>query len=239
MKLSDLRARVRLQIPSATAEAIADTTINGILNNAVDRVNLISQAYETFAKVANVPGQQLFSLSAICPGFLSISKSGVWWFTTAGTSVRMWPKTRRWLDNFIVNWRDQGTVTGNPTWYWHEGDELGFQPASTQLSTNVNKDFRVHYLLKSTAMGSDNAYPWNGSTTQELTALMCFDDALIAYALWRLCPALMDKEGRNYYETQYKNEIKLAIAQANRKWDLTSDYDYYIRPDITSGFLPQ
>lgn len=238
MNLGELRQRVVLQLPQATGETLNPATINLVINQSCDRINLIAQAYKTFASVANVPSQQIFSLSTICPGYLTMSKSGVWWFTTAGTSMRMWPKTRRWLDNFIINWRDQAPVVANPTWYWHDGDELGFQPASTQLSTNANKDFRVHYLLASTPMGGDNYYPWWNKIT-EMTALKAFDDAIIAYAVWKLSPALMDKEGRNYYEVQFKNEVKLASTQVKRQWDLTSDYDYYIRPDVASGFLPR
>lgn len=238
MNLGEFITRVRQQIPaSGSTGDMQDVTIQNTLNQGVVKVNLITRAYRTYVSVPNVPGQQLYSLSSICPGFLSMEKSGVWWFDTLGKSHRIWPKTRRWLDNFLVNWRDQSPVT-IPTWYWHDGDELGFYPASNQQSTNANKDFRVHYLLRPTPMGGNNNYPWNNGIT-ELTALACMDDAIIAYAVSKLAPAVMDKEGRNYYDGMFEKECKIGMAQIKRQFDLTTDYDYYIRLGIDSGYLPR
>lgn len=237
MMLSEMIIRVRQQIPaSGSTGDMQDVTIQNVLNQGVVKVNLSARCYKAEVKVSNVPGQQTYSLSAICPGFLSMEKSGVWWFDANGFSQLMWPKTKRWLDNFLVNWRDQDPTTV-PTWYWHDGDELGFQPASTQQSSNANKDFRIQYLLRPTPMGGNNNYPWTNGTT-ELTALACFDDAIIAYAVSKLAPAVMDKEGRNYYDEQFKSELKIGMAQVKRQLDMTTNFDYYIRPDISSGFLP-
>lgn len=238
MKLSEMITRVRQQIPaSGSTGDMQDVTIQNVLNQGVTKVNLVTRAYKNEVHIANVPNQQTYSLSAICPGFLTMEKSGVWWFDADGFSRRMWPKTVRWLDNFIVNWRDQAATTV-PTWYWHEGDELGFYPKSNQQSSNSKKDFSVKYLLKPTPMSGNDSYPWNNGAT-ELTSLMCFDDAIIAYAVSKLAPAVFDKEGRNYYDEQYKNECKIGIAQFKRQLDMTTDYDYYIRPDIDNGFLPR
>lgn len=238
MMLQEMILRVRQQIPSSGSTGdMQDVTIQNVLNQGVVKVNLATRAYKTEVRVTNTPNQQTYSLSSICPGYLTMEKSGVWWFDASGSSQRMWPKTRRWLDNFIVNWRDQAPVTV-PTWYWHDGDELGFYPASTQQSSNVKKDFLVQYLLRPAPMSGGNNYPWNNGTS-ELTALACFDDAIIAYAVSKLCPAVFDKEGRNYYDEQFKNEIKIGLAQVKRQPDLVTDYDYYIRLDVNSGFLPR
>lgn len=235
--------RVRQQLPnSGSSGDMPDLTIQNALNQGVVKVNLITQCYQTYVKVANIPAvagtPSQFSLSSICPGYLTMMDSGVWWFQTNGSSQIMYPVTRRWLDLYVPNWRDQSPVSGNPTWYWHEGDQLGFYPGSTQQSTNANLDFWVYYLLFPTPMGALNNFPWTNETT-EFTALNCMDDAIIAYAVSKLAPAVMDKEGRNYYDQQFKAECQTGAAQVRRKPDMTSTYGYYIQPNIPQGFLPQ
>lgn len=237
-----MTTRVRQQIPQSGGTGdMADLTIYNALNQGVVKVNLIIQCYQTTVKVANVPAvagtPALFSLSSICPGYLGMVKSGVWWFQTDGTSQIMYPVTRRWLDLFVPNWRDQSPVASNPTWYWHEEDQLGFYPGSTQQSTNPNKDFWIYYLLFPTPMGAPNNYPWV-NTVNELTSLTCMDDAIIAYAVSKLAPAVMDKEGRNYYDLQFKQECQTGAAQVRRMPDMTSTYDYYIKTNLQIGFLP-
>lgn len=234
--------RVRQQIPqSGGVGDMQDLTIQNALNQGVVKVNLITQCYQTVVKVPNVPAvagtPSQFSLSSICPGFLGMCDSGVWWFQTNGTSQIMYPVTRRWLDLYVPNWRDQSPVAANPTWYWHEADQLGFYPGSTQQSSNPNKDFWVYYLLFPTPMGGPNNFPWTNGLV-ELTSLNCMDDAIIAYAVSKLAPAVMDKEGRNYYDLQFKQECQTGSAQVKRSPDMTSTYGYYIHPDIPQGFLP-
>lgn len=241
MKLGDMELRVRRQLPQSGGTAdMAQSTIWSEINNGVDKVNLIVQAYKTYVNVSNDPNVQIYSLSDICPGFLSMAKSGVIWFNTDGQSISPvpFPVTLRWLDNHIPNWRNQPVISGNPNWYWHEGDDLGFDVRTTQASTNANKDFRVHYLLKATPMTNSDNYPWTNLTT-ELTALKACDDAICAYAVWKLAPAVLDQNGNNYYEGQFKRECQLASLQVKRQWDMTSSPFYYMRPDVSQGFLPR
>ncbi len=242
MNLGDMTTRVRQQIPQSGGTGdMSDATIQNTLNQGVVKVNLITQCYQSVVKVPNVPAvagtPQQYSLSAICPGFLTMSDSGVWWFQTNGSSQIMYPVTRRWLDLYVPNWRDQSPVAANPTWYWHEGDQLGFYPGSTQQSTNDNKDFWVYYLLNPTPMGGPNSFPWTNGVT-ELTALTCMDDAIIAYAVSKLAPAVMDKEGRNYYDQQFKQECQYGSSQVKRKPDMATTYQYYINIGPVGGFLP-
>lgn len=234
--------RTRQQIPQSGGVAdMADSTIQNALNQGVVKVNLITQVYQNVVKVSNVPAvagtPSQFSLSSIAPGYLGMKKSGVWWFQTDGSSQILYPVTRRWLDLYVPNWRDQSPVASNPTWYWHEGDQLGFYPGSTQQSTNANLDFWVYYLLNPTPMGGPNNFPWTNGLT-EFTALTAMDDAIIAYAVSKLAPAVMDKEGRNYYDQQFKQECQFGASQVRRNPDMTSSYDYYIHSDMPQGFLP-
>lgn len=242
MNLGQMTIRVRQQIPSSGGVGdMQDITIQNALNQGVVKVNLITQCYQTYVKVANTPAvagtPSQFSLSSICPGFLSMMDSGVWWFQTNGSSQIMYQVTRRWLDLYVPNWRDQSPVSSNPTWYWHEGDQLGFYPGSTQQSTNANLDFWVYYLLFPTPMGGPNNYPWTNGLT-EFTSLNCMDDAIIAYAVSKLAPAVMDKEGRNYYDQQFKAECQTGASQVRRKPDLVTTYNYGIHINHMGGFLP-
>ncbi len=243
MTLGEMITRVRQQIPqSGGVGDMADLTIQNALNQGVVKVNLITQCYQTVVQVANVPAvagiPQQYSLSQICPGYLSMMDSGVWWFQTDGSSQIMYPVTRRWLDLYVPNWRDQSPVSANPTWYWHDGDQLGFYPASTQQSTAPQKDFWIYYLLNPTPMGGPNNYPWTNGIT-EFTSLTCMDDAIIAYAVSKLAPAVMDKEGRNYYDQQFKAECQSGSAQVKRQGDMTSSYQYYINiGPMGQGYLP-
>lgn len=243
MNLGQMTTRVRQQIPASGGSGdMADTTIQAALNQGVVKINLITQCYQTYVKVQNIPAvagtPQMYSLSSICPGFLTMMDSGVWWFQTDGSSQIMYARTRRWLDLYVPNWRDQSPVSSNPTWYWHDGDNLGFYPGSTQQSTNAALDFWVYYLLKPTDMGGPDNYPWTNAST-ELTALTCMDDAIIAYAVSKLAPAVMDKEGRNYYDLQFRQECQLGAAQLKRQPDLTTAYGYFIDIGPVGGFLPQ
>lgn len=242
MNLAAMTTRVRQQIPASGGIGdMSDATIQTTLNQGVVKVNLVTQCYQTYIKIANTPATtgipQQYSLSQICPGYLAMSDSGVWWFTTSGASQIMYVKTRRWLDTYVPNWRDQSPVASNPTWYWHDGDQLGFYPGSTQQSTLPQLDFWIYYLLFPTAMGGPNNFPWTNGLT-ELTALNCMDDAIIAYAVWKLCPAVLDKEGRNYYEIQFKAECQAGSAQVKRQPDLATSYGYAISIGPIGGFLP-
>lgn len=231
MNLGQIRSRVKRQLPQATGESIDDPTINFEINHSVDEINLIAQCYKSTFTFQTVANQQQYSLSTVCPGYLGIDKTGVWFFDDNGDSKYLYTKTKRWLDLNIINWRDQGS-TSVPTWVWTEEDVLGFQPAPSGVN-----DVTVDGLVISTPMDNDNNYPW-WNQTNEFTTLRCFDNAICAYAVWKLAPAVMDKEGRNYYEELFYKEVKKASIQVKRKWNMTSDLDYYIRPDISGGFLP-
>lgn len=245
MTLSQLITRARQKLTQAgNTTDMGDQTLTDVLNHGVDEVNLIVQCYKTTINVENVPAEdltpQIYSLSSICPGFLSMAKSGVVWFNTSGQSMAPvpFPITRRWLDNNIPNWRNADVVAANPAWYWHEGDDLGFYPGSTQQSTHVNKDFAVHILVKSTPMTNGSNYPWTNGTS-ELTALRAADNAIVAYAVRELAPATKDMEARNYFDKVFKEECQKAAMQIKRQVDLTSAPTFYIRPDVSTGFLPR
>lgn len=230
--------RVERSIPQASRGDASPTTITAELNFGVDKVNLVAQVLKTFVNVQNTPGKQIYSLSAIAPGYFTMIKNGVWWWNTAGKSQIMWPKSKKWFDNYIPNWRDSATVK-IPTWYWHEGDELGFFPASLASTATGKKDFQVNYLIKATPMSSNSNYPWT-NTPAENTTFHVFDDAICAYATWKLAPAVMDQDGRNYYEGCYTRELAQSCKLFKKQLDLSSNFDYFMRSDAMGySFLPR
>lgn len=232
MNLGQMRTRVYNTLPQATSSTILPSTINGELNNGMNKVAEITECFRGTAICSTQTGIGQYSLSALIPGYINIWKPGVWFFDTNGKSRKLWPKTKKWLDNFLINWRDSAAVAV-PTWVVIDGDALIFQPATSgvnQFSVDCNK--------YGSPMTQDTNFPWNNSIA-ELTALRAMDDAIIAYAIWRLAPAVFDDEGRNNYEKEFEIQCKTGMSILRRRWDMTSDYDYYLRPDIQSGFLPR
>lgn len=227
-----MRTRVYNTIPQATAQTITPSAVNTELNNGMNKVAEDTECYRGTFTCTTQANQAQYSLSAICSGYINIWKPGVWFFNASGKSIFLYPKTKRWLDNFIQNWRD-GSSVAVPTWVVIDGDALIFNPAPSLASV-----FTVDAVKYGSAMTSDANFPWTNSAT-EITSLRCLDDAIIAYAIMKLAPAVFDNEGRNYYESVFEKAVQNGMKKLRRRWDMTSSYDYYIRPDMESGFLPR
>lgn len=224
MNLGRMISRVRRQLPQASVESISAEDITAELNAGVDECNRLSQVFKGYTDVVAEVGKQIYPLHTYVPRWLGSSKNGVWWFdVTTGTSYWLFAKTIRWLDLYIRNWRDQ--VAGHPQWYWTEGNDLGFYPKPSTAGT-----IRVYHLLKATPMDNNNNYPWENLTT-EITALQAFDDAIIAYARWKLSPAVGDAGEANPLFKEFMYEVNKASQQTKRRKDMMSDYDTYIRMD--------
>jgi hypothetical protein len=231
MNLGQMILRVKRQLPSSVN--FDDATITLELNHGVDEANLIAQCYKKTWSCSSIAEKGEYSISSLCPGYLSIWKSGVWWFDENGKSKYLYPKTKRWLDTFIRNWRDASSAL-NPTWYAIENDTLIFYPKPSAINT-----FTIDGITEATPMDNADNYPWTNGKT-EFSALRAFDNAIISYAVWMLAPAVLDKEGRNAYEEQFLKQMKKASAQVKRRWDMTSSYEYPDRQNIPgSGFLPR
>ena len=236
MTLQQLINRVTRTLPQATGSTIAQQSIIDELNHGVDEINLLAKCLIKTVKVS-LPASSSwteFSLSQLFSGYLGIDKTGVWFFDANGKSYYLYAKTKRWLDINIRNWRD--TTGGNiPTWVYIRNDALGFYPYVNVSGCSISADC----IVKAPPMTNTANYPWSNSTS-EITTLRPFDNAICAYAIWKLAPAVFDKEGRNQGEQEFTSEIKKAMSQINNRQDMTSDVDYYIRTDGMGGsFLPR
>jgi hypothetical protein len=224
MNLGQMISRVRRMNPGATVESISDQVITDELNHGCDEINLLTQTYFSYTEFNSVANQQMYSLPIYVPTYLGIRKEGVWWYTSAGKSWYLFPKTLKWLDLHIRNWRD-AAAGNNPTWYWIEGDELGFYPKPS----GVNK-IRMYHLKEATKMDNSNNYPWT-NTVLELGSMRPYDNALVAYARWAISPASATPSKEDPLYQRFLAEVNKARTQANRRPDFTSDFDYFERID--------
>lgn len=222
MNLGLMTQRVRRQLPTATVESVPDSVIWAELNQGVDECNRIAQIYKGYTEFTSVAGKQIYPLSTYVPRYLGMSKDGVWYLV--GTSFKeLFPKTIRWLDLWIRNWRDLGSAEAQ--WYWVQGNDLGLYPKPSSATT-----VRIYHLLKSIPMDNADNYPWE-NTANEIGALQAFDDAIIAYARWKLCiPASKEAMDKDLY-AEFMREIVKAKTQVNRRPDMTSHWDNFIRID--------
>lgn len=221
MNCGEMLNRLRRAIPSLTVESASDDVLRGELNIAVNEVNRWAQAYTGYTEFNFVPEQQLYPISQYVPRYLGITKSGVWWQDASSTFQYRIAKTMRWLDLTIPNWRD--APSGQPFWYFIDGNNIGFyQKPSTAYKV------RVHHLMKAIPMDNNNNYPWENTTT-ELTALQPLDDAIVAFARFRLSPAVGKEGNENPIWQEYLREINKAMQQIRRRKDLTSDADSFER----------
>ena len=222
MKLSEMIYRTRRRLPSATIESVSDQEIIGELNRGVDECNRLAQCYLGYTEFPSVIGKQIYSLSGDVPRYLAISKDGCW-FKATTSFKELFPKTIRWLDLFIRNWRDLGNA--EPQWYWVQGNDLGLYP-----KPNVVGTLRVYHLKNSIPMDNLNNYPWE-NTTNEITALQGFDDAIVAYACWKIAPAVGQTGLENPYYAEFVREVHKGQTQTRRRPDISSHWDNYIRLD--------
>ena len=237
MTLQDMLNRITRTLPQAASGTIQTPSIISELNHGIDEINLIARCWKktlSFSLPASTAWTE-FSLSQAFPNYLGIDKTGLWFFDQQGSSHYIYAKTKRWLDIYIRNWRDNQGVSV-PTWSYIRGDLFAFYPYVNVSGCVVSADC----LVSATPMTNPSNYPWTNGATQ-VTALRMFDNAICSYAIWKLAPAVFDKEGRNTYEQEFMADVKVATAQFNNREDMTSDIDYYLRPDIVGGggFLPR
>ena len=212
-------------LPSLTIESCEDSVIAQELNHGCDEINLLAQAFHGYTEFSSVAEKQIYSISENAPRYLGMKKNGVWWYTTAGASWYLFPKSLKWLDLNIRNWRDSASGT-NPTWYWIEDDDLGLFPKPSGANT-----VRIYHLMKAVPMDNNDNYPWENKTTENL-AMRPFDNALVAYARWALSPAAAQPSKEDLLYARFMAEVNKARTQANRRPDFTSDFDYFERIDV-------
>jgi hypothetical protein len=219
MKLSQFITRVKIQCPNISG--VDDDAITLLLNEACDKVNLLTKVYKTYSDFNVVAEQQTYNFSTIATSYLGMDKKGVYLKNSDGEWDEIFPKTKDWIAEQFPDWINADSVS-IPEWYWAEGDELGFHQ---KPSTSYASGGRVYHLKKRTDMSSGDHYPFTGSSTQ-ITALSPLDDAIIAYVRWKLSPAVGAVTDADLREQEFLKECRKGAMQIKRRPDMTTDSTY-------------
>lgn len=217
MKLSRFLTRLKIAIPNLKETGATDDDLAAILNEAVDEVNLLAKVYKGYTDFNIIADQSIYQLSVIAPRYLGIDKKRVYLKNSNGDWKYVDPKTKDWLEKIYPDYLNASSVS-LPQWYWVEGDELGFhQPPSTAYLSGG----RIYHLLKRVDMVNADSYPFSGGLV-EITALKPLDDAILAYARWKLAPAIGAVTDADLRWKEFLLEVKRGCKQINRRLDIAN-----------------
>lgn len=216
MTLSNLRLLCRATIPGAKTQVITDAILDLILNEGVKDIVVLTRCLNANKKFDVVAGQYEYDLSSVIGDFLTVDKSGLWWYN--GTQwTQLYPKTRKYFDDFRPNWRDMSNA--NPLEYSIENDTMLVLPPP---DTDGTEYFWLYYIQAPVAMASNTSYPFSGTTT-EYDHLAMFDMAIIKYAKWVIEPMLNKDADANTAYQEYLAEVNAKANLLGRRADLSAD----------------
>lgn len=224
MKQSQFLKRLKLQIPNIKETGYSDSDLIELINQGIDQTNLLAKVYQSYTDFNIVADQQIYNISEIAPTFLGPVKKRAYLLDDNSEWQPILPKTKDWIENKYRQWLNAESVS-LPNWYWIEGDELGFYPPP---NTSFSSGGRIFHLKKSTPMSSNDHYPWTGSTTQ-ITAFIPLDDAILAYARWKLSPAFGTVTDVDLREKEFIKECAKGAKQIKRRPDITTDTEYGLK----------
>lgn len=218
MNLAQLRQLGRGMIPGAKIQVIDNPTLDLVLNEGVKDIADYTVCLKTNKKFTVTASQAEYNLSTVLGDYLAVDKSGLWW--NNGSIWRpVYPKTLKWLDDNVPNWRSQGS--GSPLNYSIDADILTISPTP---AVTLASGFWLYYGKKPTPMTQEDHYPFSGSTT-ELTHLSKFDFAIILYAKWKLEPILNKDQDANLSMQEYLREREEKTNLLYRRKDIISAND--------------
>ena len=213
MILTNLRALTRAMIPSAKLQVVDNTTLDLILNEGVKDIAAYTICLKSNKKFNVTAGQSEYNLSTALANYLTVDKSGLWWYN--GSIWRpVYPKTLKWLDDNKPNWRSLGN--GSPLHYTIDADILTVSPTP---ETTLASGFWLYYGKTPIPMVAEGSYPFSGSTT-EFTHLSIFDMAIIMYAKNKISPMLNKDEDANLSLQEYKREREEKKIQLYMRKDI-------------------
>lgn len=183
MTLENLKKIARAKIPGCTTQAVSDTLLTLILNNACDDIAAFTVCLPTSKLFDVVADQGEYTLSSVIGDFLTPDKDGLWWYD-GSQWMQVNARTREWMNKNRPTWRNLDS--DDPQDYTIEGDTLLVVP---EPDTSLTEGFKLYYGATPTYMTSDGHYPFSGSTT-ELTHLRPYDEVIIKFANWQLAEML-------------------------------------------------
>ena len=224
MKVSEFIKRIKLEVPNQNQTGIDDSYIITLLNQAVNKVNLVTKVYKTYTDFNIIAEQRLYNLSEVAPTYLGTDKRGFFFKNSDDDWKDIIPKTEAWLSERYPDYLNAASAAV-PSWVWIDGDELGFHP---KPSTAKAKGARLYHLKKGVEMASDDDYPFVGSGS-EITAFLPLDDAIVDYVKWKLSPAFGAVTDLDLREKAFNRECRIGAKQVKRRRDLTNDSSYGVR----------
>lgn len=219
MKLSDLKTRIKIQVPNFNDLSLSDTSLASLINEACDQINLLCKVYKGYTDFDLEAEKRVYNLSVVCPNYLGADKRGLFIQDTSDDWQYVIPKTEAWISERIPDYLNASSIA-LPTYYYIDVDELGFHPKPSTAT-----ECRLYHLKKATVMSSDDHYPWTG-TTVEIPMLKALDDAIVAFVRWKLSPSFGQVSDVDLRYREFISECSKGAKQIKRRPDLTNDSSY-------------
>ena len=226
MTLSEFRTSIRLYVPAAKTQRITNPTLDTLINEAVNDVNIRALAYKGNKKINVVADISEYKWSDEISDYACLDESGIWWNAGSASSpnwIEMDPMTRKVLDLEFPRWKDDSS--DDPRRYITENDTLTFNPPP---NTTLSEGFWVFFIKVATAMTSGAQYPFTGTTT-EITSLRVLDDAIIDYVRWKLAKPLGKDEKGLISERDYRTNLAERIILLRRNPAITTNKNTRMR----------
>lgn len=226
MNWGELKSMARATVPYAQSENISDTILELVLYNGVKDIAARTKCLPENLKFNITAETGEYLVSTVAPRFLLMDKPGLWWYD--GTDYKQLdPKTRKWLDENIPNWRTEDS--DDPIYYYQEKNVIGLYP---KPNTTTSSGIWIYYFAKPAKPTADSQYPFEG--TVEIPMLSILDGAIINYFRWKVLPFINKDDEYNRAENQYKKEVAEKIMLLNRKPDISAARDTKLQGRIIS-----
>ena len=224
MTLTELDNTIRLYVPGAGPSVLTQSMLWSLINKGVQDVNERLKVLRKNVKFNITSGKTDYKISTdICSDFVCMDESGAYYYDGAYWQ-QLFPKTRKWLDDNIMNWRSYA-ATSKPQYYFIEPD-LFVMFAS--YNADVTNGGLLHYIGKPVALTSGTQYPWS-RTSSPLVGLDCLDDAIIAYTQWKLAQPLGQKANGVIDKATYEDRIQQADTLLRSRIDMSNSRYFRMR----------
>jgi len=231
MNFANLKTLSRGYVPQAKVNVISNTNRDIILNEGARKVARLTKCLpvnETFNVVAD---QREYDLSSVVTRYLLPDKPGLWWYDS-GEWVQMIPKTKKWLDRHKPNWRDSSS--GNPYYYYIDGDTLGLEPPPDTAGTDY---FKFYFFQKPQQMSSNAHYPFGYDT--EISRLAGLSEAILLYWRWKALRIVGKAKGNEIIiaKKDFYEEITIQSKLLEERPDISASRKTKMRPKgVPSGY---
>ena len=222
MNLANLRTLARGYVPGY--KTTDNTFLDLVLNQGVIDIAAYTACLKTNTTFDVTADEDEYVLSTEVTDFLTMDKPGLWW--NAGTAAapnwqQLDPRTLKYFDKHSLTWRDDDA--DDPLEYSIDGDILTVRP---EPDTDLTDGFWIYYGKMPGTMSAGTHYAFSGSTTR-YTHLEVFNDAIIAFARWKLQQALNKDQGDAYklLENAYKRIREEAFSLFKRRLDISAHRD--------------